>query len=87
LITNELNEKCDIWSIGVIAFILLSGRPPFDGKDNDEIFKRIKQGHYSLSTPEWKGVSHDAIDLVKKLLTFDPHKRISAEQALKHFWI
>jgi calcium-dependent protein kinase len=55
----------------VILYILLSGRPPFDGADDREIVKNVKQGIYSLSGPEWKNISKDAIDLVKKMLTYD----------------
>jgi calcium-dependent protein kinase len=55
----------------VILYILLSGRPPFDGADDREIVKNVKQGIYSLSGPEWKNISKDAIDLIKKMLTYD----------------
>jgi calcium-dependent protein kinase len=56
----------------VILYILLSGRPPFDGNDDREIVKSVKIGAYSLSGPEWKNVSKEGIDLIKKMLTYDP---------------
>ena len=87
VLTTEYNEKCDVWSIGVILYILLTGRPPFDGKEDREIVKKVRIGSYSLSGPEWKHISKDAIDLIKRMLTYDPAKRISAEEALKHQWI
>lgn len=88
-----------MWSIGVILYILLSGRPPFDGKDDREIVRKVRIGHYDLNSkksftilflnlaPEFKYVSKEAIDLLKKMLTYDPERRISAEEALRHPWI
>lgn len=76
-----------MWSIGVILYILLSGRPPFDGKDDKEIVKRVRMGTYSLNGPEWKNISKDAQDLIRKMLTYDPKHRCSASAAIQHTWI
>jgi calcium-dependent protein kinase len=66
---------------------LLSGRPPFDGSDDREIVKNVKIGNYSFSGSEWKNISRDAIDFIKKMLTYDPANRIAAAEALNHIWI
>ena len=95
MLRQDYNEKCDIWSCGVILYILLSGRPPFNGITDKEILDKVKQGSYSMNGkktvlnlgPEWLVVSADAKDLIKKMLTFDHRKRISAEMVLQHPWI
>ena len=86
VLRRDYTEKCDIWSCGVILYILLSGKPPFSGKTDDQIIKSVKKGVYSLSAPEWDSISPEAKDLVSSLLQFDPSKRFSAEQALNHPW-
>jgi len=68
------NEKCDLWSIGVIMFILLVGSPPFDGRNDGDIIKSVKVGKYPTTAPEYKRLSADAKDLIKQLLTIDPKK-------------
>lgn len=82
VLTTAYDEKCDIWSIGVIFYILLSGKPPFDGLDDKEIIKKVKKGEILVNTMEWKKKSRDAIDLLKKMMTKDPEKRICAQEAL-----
>lgn len=86
VLTSEYDEKCDVWSIGVILYILLSGKPPFDGESDKEICKKVKEGKYSLVGDEWRNVSFEAKDLLKKMLTYDPVKRISCKTALNHNW-
>jgi calcium-dependent protein kinase len=87
VLAQKYNEKCDIWSIGVITYMLLSGRAPFSGDSDDQIFRAIKVGKFSLTTPTWKGVSDDAKNFVKHLLTYDHSKRPSAADALNHKWL
>ena len=86
VLKQNYNEKCDIWSCGVIMYILLSQRPPFGGNNEDEIFEKIKIGKFDLQSPPFDKISQNAKDLIKKTLTMDFHKRINAEQALNHPW-
>lgn len=68
-------------------YILLSGKPPFYGDDDKEILSSVKNGSYTLSGAEWKNISNEAKDLIKKMLIYDPNQRITAEAALNHPWI
>ena len=74
VLAGEYNEKCDVWSCGVILYLLLSGKPPFEGKTDKEILENVSKGLYRIAGPAWAKVSPEAIDLVEKLLTFTPHK-------------
>jgi calcium-dependent protein kinase len=88
VLKKKYNEKCDIWSCGVIMYILLSKRLPFDSKDEneEEVLNKILIGKFDLESSPFDKVSKNAKDLITKLLTSDPHKRISAEEALNHPW-
>jgi len=86
VLKKHYNEKCDVWSCGVIMYILLSARPPFGGEDDNEIMERVATGKYDLESPPFNKLSKNSIDLIKRLLTMDPEQRISAEQALNHPW-
>mgnify|MGYP006103998681 CR=1 FL=1 len=87
VLTSEYDEKCDLWSIGVIIYTMLAGIPPFQGKNELEIVKAIKLGIYHLEIPELEHVSMDCKNLISQLLCYDPRERISAENALRHRWI
>ena len=86
ILKSTYNYKCDIWSLGVIMYILLSGNPPFNGPDDQAILNKVKMGKYSMDIPEFSQVSSEAKDLIQKMLTYDPEKRISAIEALRHPW-
>ncbi|EEA05187.1 calcium-dependent protein kinase, putative [Cryptosporidium muris RN66] len=87
VLRGTYDEKCDIWSMGVILYILLSGTPPFYGRNEYDILKRVETGKYAFDLPQWKSVSEEAKDLIRKMLTFHPSLRISAAQCLEHSWI
>jgi len=81
------DQACDLWSCGVIMYILLCGYPPFGGSSQQEIVMRVKTGVYAFPDKDWEGISSDAKDLIGKLLTMDPQARYTAEQARGHTWI
>jgi len=83
---KEYDFKCDVWSLGVIVFLLLSGDSPFQGENNLDTFNRIKKGKFVFESSDWKNISPEAKDLIKKLLIVDPNKRLTAFEALKHPW-
>lgn len=77
----------DMWSVGVILFILLSGYSPFDDENDAVLFEKIKSGNYDADDPIWDHVSNSAKDLVARLLIVDASQRLSAKQALQHPWL
>ena len=86
VLKNGYNEKCDLWSCGIILYILLCGSPPFYGKNEKEIFAKILNGTFTFKHKIWNKISNEGKDLVKKLLELNPNKRISAKEALEDDW-
>ena len=86
VLSRNYTELCDLWSCGVIMYILLTGRPPFNGINEEEIMKKIKDGVYDMSRYPWGIISQEAKDLINDLLQIKPTKRITAEEALQHKW-
>jgi len=81
------DSAVDIWSIGVITYVLLCGFPPFYGENQKELFENIMRGNYDFPDPEWSGVSEDAKSFIKKMLVVEPDKRYNADQCLKDKWL
>jgi len=86
VLQGAYDEKCDVWSCGIILFILLCGHPPFKGENTGEILEKITQRDFSTSDGAWNLVSKEGIELVNRILV-PADQRISAEQALGHLWI
>uniref|UniRef100_A0A6I8S082 calcium/calmodulin-dependent protein kinase n=1 Tax=Xenopus tropicalis TaxID=8364 RepID=A0A6I8S082_XENTR len=84
---DPYGKPVDMWACGVILYILLVGYPPFWDEDQHRLYQQIKAGAYDFPSPEWDTVTPEAKDLINKMLTINPAKRITAAEALRHPWI
>ncbi|KAI9115605.1 hypothetical protein K1719_013274 [Acacia pycnantha] len=87
VLRRRYGKEIDIWSAGVILYILLSGVPPFWAETEKGIFDAVLEGHIDFESQPWPNISDSAKDLVRKMLTQDPKKRITSAQVLEHPWI
>ncbi|XP_041350371.1 calcium/calmodulin-dependent protein kinase type 1-like [Gigantopelta aegis] len=87
LAQQPYGKEVDCWSIGVIAYILLCGYPPFYDENDAELFKQILRAEYEFDSPYWDEISESAKDFIRKLMCKDPKHRNSCKQALAHPWI
>ena len=81
------DTHADLWSVGVIIYIMICGFPPFYSDDSDELFALIQEAQYEFISPYWDDVGPVVKDLISKLLIIDPSKRLTAKEALQHPWI
>jgi len=86
VLLEKYDEKCDVWSCGVIMYILLCGYPPFNADNDNEIMNKIKIGKFSFPDEEWSQISSEAKDLISKMLTYKPSERVAASDCLLHKW-
>ncbi|XP_041737803.1 calcium/calmodulin-dependent protein kinase type II subunit gamma isoform X4 [Coregonus clupeaformis] len=84
---DPYGKPVDIWACGVVLYILLVGYPPFWDEDQHKLYQQIKAGAYDFPSPEWDTVTPEAKNLINQMLTINPAKRITADQALKHPWV
>lgn len=87
VLAGSYDEQSDMWSAGVIMYVLLSGYPPFGGDNDHQILSAVRKGAYDYDDEAWTGVSEDAKSLIGHMLTMDPKKRFTPEKALNHIWI
>jgi calcium/calmodulin-dependent protein kinase I len=87
LTRKPYDHQSDMWSVGCIVYLLLSGNLPFMGRSQKELFRKIVAGKYEFNDDAWQDVSEDARELVKKMLVLNPDDRITAKDALRHPWL
>jgi len=87
VLQGAYDEKCDIWSCGVICYILLCGYPPFYGDRDEDILRRVKKGDFDFPSPDWDEITSEGKNIIQSMLTLDPAKRPSAENLLDHAWL
>lgn len=87
VLKKSYTEACDLWSLGVIVYMLLSGAPPFYGKNDEAIKASIVQGEYTFPHELFRDVSDEAMAFVSTLLSYNIEYRYTAEQALTHPWL
>merc|ERR1740121_556221 len=87
VLAGKYDQSADLWSCGVITYVLLCGYPPFHGDTDTDVLQKVRLGNFSFNASDWKNVSEDAKNLIRLLLKMNPKDRFTAEQALNHVWI
>ena len=84
---DPYGKPVDVWAIGVILYILLVGYPPFWDEVQERLYKQIREGRYDFPKPEWDSVSKSAKELIQRMLSVDPHNRITIQESMNHPWV
>jgi calcium-dependent protein kinase len=87
VLAGKYDHMSDLWSCGVIMYVMLCGYPPFFGETDAEVLSKVRLGNFSFNAADWKNVSEDAKALIRMLLKMNPRDRYTAEQSLNHEWI
>jgi len=77
VLLHDYDQQCDMWSLGVVIYVMLTGRPPFNGVDDKQIVRRIRDGDFAFNKRDFKKISHACIEFIKRLLTMDPKNRMT----------
>lgn len=86
VIRGKYDHRCDYWSLGVLMFVMLSGKPPFYAKLEKNIYGAILKGKFSFSDSIWKTISPEAKNIIQGFLTSEPDDRLTAKDALFDKW-
>jgi len=87
VLAGKYDQLSDMWSLGVIMYVLLCGYPPFFGESDADVLSKVRLGNFAFMPNDWKNVSEDAMNLIRMLLKMNPRDRYTAEQALNHVWV
>lgn len=87
VLAGKYDQLSDLWSLGVIMYVLLCGYPPFHGDTDADVLAKVRLGNFSFAAADWKNISEDAKNLIRMLLKMNPKDRHTAEQALNHVWV
>merc|ERR1719265_1855112 len=87
VLAGKYDHSSDLWSLGVIMYVVLCGYPPFYGETDADVLAKVRLGNFSFNAADWKSVSEDAKNLIRMLLKMNPRDRFTAQQSLEHEWI
>merc|ERR1719487_933576 len=87
VLAGKYDQSTDMWSCGVIMYVILCGYPPFYGETDADVLTKVRLGNFTFNAADWKNVSEDAKNLIRMLLKMNPKDRFTAEQSLNHIWV